>query len=130
MPDDGRLHLTRVELERIALQHRWSALDDEVRETLAARGVHCLLCGVTEWQSRHPAGLVSVGWAWLLKPVGEAELAPGSIGSNLMLTGEHGEPLGRRATDALLRARLATLGWQADVYVALARHWPRKPLLQ
>lgn len=123
-PFDCYVRLPSPAFECVNLRHLESGLD--VPDTLPiasarAREGACALPpvqGFTEWTSS-ALSTVSVGWDWMLDPIGELRLNPHSIRTNVMLVADDGSDLGRSVTLEALLLLIARHRWQAVVLQAV-----------
>lgn len=116
---DGYLHLPRRRLERIALQHLISGMDDEPPEAAARCGSAAALSGYTEWVSpAEPALSIGWDWAWQGTPAGGGIVRQGLPRTNLLLVSDSQEPLPVHESLEMLARFIDEIDWQGPAWQA------------
>ena len=117
---DGYIRLTFADLVVLPFEHLFSEADSDFLAELRVQMIPAHLAGFTEWKSQSTP-TVSLGWSWFVHAQSDQLLlAPGPIGSNLMLRDEHGYDLGAPTTSELLSIWINALDWKDTVRKAVS----------
>ncbi|HEX6834479.1 MAG TPA: DUF4902 domain-containing protein [Rudaea sp.] len=115
LSSDGYIRATFGAFLLLPFENRRMWIDAQLHEDLAAEDIAAARAGYCEWRSRTGAGLVVMGWAWYEEtPNGDAIVAPGGIGCNVMLVTASGGDLGYANTQRVLHEWLAMQAWRQE----------------
>jgi hypothetical protein len=116
---DGYLRLPRCRLERIALQHLMSGMDEEPASANPHCGSAVTLCGYTEWVSpAEPALSIGWDWAWQSTPAGGGIVRQGLPRTNVLLVSDTQVPLPIEESLEMVARFIDAIDWQRPAWQA------------
>jgi hypothetical protein len=121
MTHDGYIRIPAADFRSLNLELLDAAVDQDFQKTLARSGLTVSTAGYSEWTCEWADQTVTLGWDWFMLPADPWPLiAPGDIGSNVMLLGQGGYDLGSATSQSIILQSLQLMPWRESLVAHLS----------